>query len=241
MATPMDGKQFSDAVRSLGVKVIERPGYLQHNREGHGNWGPVNGVLHHHTVTKGTAATVSIVDKGYADLPGPLCHGMIAKNGDLHMIGWGRANHAGLGDPDVLAAVIAETTLPKPKRNTIDGNARFYGFESENLGDGKDPWPAAQLRTMAAVGFVLCRYHKWSERSVIGHLEWQVGKVDPRGPGVSMAGIRKATGALLRPVPKPKPPATAPKPPPVLHPVPLTTEARVALLEGRVAKLEGKG
>ncbi|KMS65660.1 peptidoglycan-binding protein, partial [Streptomyces leeuwenhoekii] len=26
-----------------------------------------------------------------------------------------------------------------------------------------------------------CRYHDWDERSVIGHLEWQPGKVDPRG------------------------------------------------------------
>jgi len=222
----MDGQDFSNAVRKLGVKVIEHEGWLTHNRAGHGAWGPVNGVMHHHSVTKGTANTVSICSKGYSELPGPLCHGVIAKNGDLHMIGWGRTNHAGLGDPDVLAAVIAETPFPKPRRNTVDGNAHFYGFESENLGDGKDPWPRAQLDTMALVSYVLCRHHGWSQGSVIGHLQWQVGKIDPRGPGVSMKGIRDATSALLHP-------RTAPAPAPAL-----TLAQRVTALESRVTRLE---
>ena len=30
----------------------------------------------------------------------------------------------------------------------VDGKARFYGFECVNRGDGKDPWPAAQLDAM---------------------------------------------------------------------------------------------
>jgi hypothetical protein len=154
-----------------------------------------------------------------------------------------------------MAAVVAESALPKPKRNTVDGNARFYGFECQNMGDGKDPWPVAQLDTMAIVSYVLCKHHKWTERSVVGHLEWQVGKIDPRGPGVSMSGIRTATGSLLRgatvpkptpPKPKPKPP-TKPTPPPSKpptkptppKPTPLTVEQRLAALEARVTKLGG--
>lgn len=33
------------------------------------------------------------------------------------------------------------------------------------------------VRAAAAV----CRFHGWTERSVIGHLEWQPGKIDPKG------------------------------------------------------------
>ncbi|MFC9596272.1 N-acetylmuramoyl-L-alanine amidase [Streptomyces sp. NPDC056944] len=198
MANPMSGEQFTKRVRSLGIQVVERPGWLTHNRNHKGPWGPVHGVMHHHTVTRGTERTVEICEDGYAGLPGPLCHGVIAKDGTLYMVGWGRANHAGLGDPDVLRAVIREDSpLPTDDEATTDGNRHFYGFESENMGDGKDSWPQAQLDTMAAVSYVICGHHGWTERSVIGHSEWQPGKSDPKGPGVSMGGIRRSTGNLL--------------------------------------------
>ncbi|MEV0019279.1 N-acetylmuramoyl-L-alanine amidase, partial [Streptomyces tendae] len=64
-----------------------------------------------------------------------------------------------------------------------------YGFECENLGDGDDPWPAAQLEAIERAAAALCRHHGWNERSVIGHLEWQPGKVDPRG--FTMASMRE--------------------------------------------------
>jgi hypothetical protein len=138
-------------------------------------------VMIHHTVTKGTANTVRICRDGYASLPGPLCHGVIAKDGKVHLVGYGRANHAGLGDDDVLRAVIAERALPADNEANTDGNRHFYGFECENLGDGKDPWPAVQLEAIEKAAAAICRRHGWNERSVIGHLEWQPGKVDPRG------------------------------------------------------------
>ncbi|MFF9403829.1 N-acetylmuramoyl-L-alanine amidase [Streptomyces sp. NPDC014744] len=125
--------------------VVEVGNWRTHNRNSKRPWGPVNGSIVHHTVTKGTASTVAIVRDGYSSLPGPLCHGMIAKDGRVHMVGWGRANHAGGGDPGVLDQVIAESygsgpTAPtKGNANGTDGNARFYGWECENLGDGKDP------------------------------------------------------------------------------------------------------
>ncbi|NUP37043.1 MAG: LysM peptidoglycan-binding domain-containing protein, partial [Streptomyces sp.] len=51
----------------------------------------------------------------------------------------------------------------------------------ENLGDGKDPWPAAQLEAIEQTSAALCRAHGWTAASVIRHLDWQPGKVDPRG------------------------------------------------------------
>jgi hypothetical protein len=142
----------------------------------------------HHTVTKGSARTVELCRDGYEDLPGPLCHGVITKDGRVHLVGYGRANHAGLGDDDVLRAVIAEKALPADNEANTDGNRHFYGFECENLGDGRDPWPAAQLDAIERVAAAICRHHGWTERSVIGHLEWQPGKVDPRG--FTMASMR---------------------------------------------------
>ena len=184
MADPMSADQFIAALRREGVTVVEVDGWRTRNRNHKGPWGPVNGVMIHHTVTRGTARTVQICRDGHADLPGPLCHGVIAKDGRVHLVGYGRANHAGSGDGDVLQAVIAERALPADDELTTDGNRHFWGFECENLGDGKDPWPEAQLLAIEKVAAAICRHHGWTERSVIGHLEWQPGKIDPRGFGM---------------------------------------------------------
>ena len=195
MATPLTASVFVAALRAEGVRVVEVGDWRTHNRNHKGPWGPVNGVMIHHTVTTGTATSVRICRDGYASLPGPLCHGVIAKDGTVHLVGYGRANHAGLGDPDVLRAVVAETALPPDDEAAVDGNARFYGFECENLGDGKDPWPEAQLEAIERVSAAICRAHGWGAGSVIGHLEWQPGKVDPRG--FTMTAMRDRVAARL--------------------------------------------
>ncbi|MFF3614585.1 N-acetylmuramoyl-L-alanine amidase [Streptomyces sp. NPDC002580] len=196
MASPMSAGSFLDRIREEGVHVVEVGDWRHHNRNHKGPWGPVHGVMIHHTVTSGAERTVGICREGHGDLPGPLCHGVITKDGILHLVGYGRANHAGLGDDDVLRAVIAEKALPHDNEANTDGNRHFYGFECENLGDGKDPWPEVQLDAMAKVSAAICRHHGWSERSVIGHLEWQPGKVDPRG--FTMGFLRGRVRELLK-------------------------------------------
>ena len=184
MATPMSAEAFLKALRDAGLDVVEHAGWQTHNRAGHGPWGPVHGVVIHHTATTGTDTSVRLCWDGSTDLPGPLCHGVIDKSGTMHLVGCGRANHAGRGDGDVLRAVIAERQLPPVTKADTDGNVYFYGFECVNLGDGKDPWPEAQLAAIEKAAAAVCRYHGWSERSVIGHLEWEPGKVDPKGFGM---------------------------------------------------------
>ncbi|MFJ4837184.1 N-acetylmuramoyl-L-alanine amidase [Streptomyces sp. NPDC088746] len=194
MATPLSAAAVLAALRAEGVRVVEVGDWRTHNRNHKGAWGPVNGSIVHHTVTKGTANTVALCRDGHSALPGPLCHGVIAKDGQVHMVGWGRANHAGGGDPAVLAQVTAESygsRPPKPTRgnsNGTDGNHAFYGWECENLGDGKDPWPAVQYDAIVRVQAALIRAHRakgddWGldAKSIIGHLEWSSDKVDPRG------------------------------------------------------------
>ncbi|WP_046499342.1 N-acetylmuramoyl-L-alanine amidase [Streptomyces odonnellii] len=188
MARPMSAGRFLDALTSEGLTVVEVGDWRTHNRDHKGPWGPVHGVMIHHTVTRGTDATVRLCKNGHTALPGPLCHGVIAKDGAVHLVGYGRVNHAGLGDVDVLRAVIAERRLPKEREANTDGNRYFYGFECENLGDGEDPWPDAQLEAIERAAAAVCRQHGWSAASVIGHREWQPGKVDPRG--FTMASLR---------------------------------------------------
>lgn len=210
MSSPLEADRFLAALLAEGVTVVELDGWRTHNRNSRGPWGPVHGVMIHHTVTRGTAETVRIVRDGYEGLPGPLCHGMIAKDGRVHLVGYGRANHAGLGDPDVLAAVIAERPLPVDDEATVDGNRHLYGFECENFGDGRDPWPDEQLLAIERVSAALCRAHGWGARSVLGHLEWQPGKPDPRG--FAMESMRDRIAARLgHSAPGPLPQPTKPK------------------------------
>jgi N-acetylmuramoyl-L-alanine amidase len=196
VAPPMSASSFLDALTREGLTVVEVGDWRHHNRNHKGPWGPVNGVMIHHTVTKGSKQTVDLCRKGHADLPGPLCHGVITKDGRVHLVGYGRANHAGLGDDDVLRAVIAEKALPHDNEANTDGNRHFYGFECENLGDGDDPWPEEQLDAIERAAAALCRHHGWNERSVIGHLEWTDQKSDPRG--FTMDAMRKRIAARLK-------------------------------------------
>lgn len=181
MSEPLSAARFRRALTAEGLRVAEIDGWETHNRNEKGPWGPVHGVMVHHTATSGAESTVRLCHDGRPDLPGPLCHGVITKDGTVHLVGYGRANHAGLGDSDVLRAVIAEKRLPPDDEADTDGNRAFYGFECENRGDGTDDWPPAQLDTLEKAAAALCRAHGWTGRSVIGHLEWQPGKVDPRG------------------------------------------------------------
>ncbi|MCT9090580.1 peptidoglycan-binding protein [Streptomyces sp. ASQP_92] len=211
MATPFTPDRLVSILRAEGVRVVEYGSWRTHNRNHKGAFGPINGVMVHHTVSSGTDASVRLCYDGYADLPGPLCHGVIAKDGTVYLISSGRANHAGGGDPGVLAAVVDERSLPATHKHegsagAADGNSHFYGFECVNLGDGKDPWPAAQLDAIERVSAAICRAYGWSAASVIGHKEWSDWKSDPKG--FAMADMRARIGRRLGSKPtNPTPPA----------------------------------
>ncbi|MFE5207906.1 N-acetylmuramoyl-L-alanine amidase [Streptomyces sp. NPDC056600] len=196
MAKPMAARTFLKLLEDEGLSVEEVGDWRDHHRNAAGPWGPVHGVMIHHTATEGARRTVEICREGRTGLPGPLCHGVITKDGKVHLVGYGRANHAGLGDDEVLRAVIAERALPPENEAQADGNRHFYGFECENRGDGDDDWPEEQLDAIARAAAALCRHHGWSARSVIGHLEWQPGKTDPRG--FTMKSLRERVAERLK-------------------------------------------
>lgn len=197
MSQPLSANAFLSAITVPRAKVHQVGNWRTWNRNHKGLWGPVNGIVVHHTVTRGTDSSVELCRTGYDELPGPLCHIVSDKEGGLHLIGYGRTNHAGLGDATVFAQVVAESynlTPSRPKKNTMDGNARFYGFEMINMGDGKDPWPEAQLDAVANACAGILTAHRWTPKSVIGHKEWQVGKPDPT---FDMVAFRKRVGTFM--------------------------------------------
>ncbi len=224
MATPLSAGRFLSVLKGAGLGVVEHGNWRTHNRNTHGNWGPVNGVMIHHTGPYASEKDmVELCRTGYQDLPGPLCQGVIDRSGTVHLVGYGRCNHAGMGDTDVLLAVIAEkATLPRDNEADTDGNRHFYGFECINTGSQR--WPAAQLDAMARAAAAICHVHGWNEHSVIGHKEWQPGKPDPGG--IDMDDFRARVARHLKgggdkPKPHPKPtPHPEPKPRPKPRPTP---------------------
>lgn len=203
MATPLTADQLVAALRAEGVTVVEVRDWRTHNRNHKGAWGPVNGVMIHHTVTGPGDDVVGLIYDGHSELPGPLATGCITKDGRVHLTANGRANHAGGGDPRVLAAVANESYGDYPpathehqgSTGAVDGNAHFYGWECENEGDGKDPWPRVQYVAMVKATAGICRTHGWGAKSAIGHLEWSDWKPDPRG--FDMKDFRRDLAACL--------------------------------------------
>src|SRR5690606_29597911 len=99
MATPLNADQIVRALKNEGLTVVEYKSWRTHNRNSISSWGPVNGVMIHHTAgSSNVDAAVKLCYDGRSDLPGPLCLGVIDKEGVVHLVGNGRANHAGSGD-----------------------------------------------------------------------------------------------------------------------------------------------
>lgn len=235
MSDPMSAATLLRILKAEGC-VIKTPhtGWATHERDDETGktFGPVHGVMIHHTAAHGD---FEVVYTGNAGLPGPRAHAYINKAGQVLMCSAGRANHAGGGDPDVLNAVIAESYMTKPpatryhegSAGAADGNDAFYGFECENLGDGKDSWPKVQHEAMVRAAAAICRYYQWSDKSVIGHLEWSNWKIDPKG--FSMVAFRADVAACLKQAPGAW--RSAVKPPP---PTKLTVEQRLDRIEKRL-------
>ncbi|MGW8554037.1 peptidoglycan-binding protein [Streptomyces tubercidicus] len=221
MATPLSADGFLSALKHAGLGVVEHGRWRTHNRNRHGNWGPMNGVMIHHTGPYSSEADmVELCRVGYQALPGPLCHGVIDRSGTVHLVGYGRSNHAGMGDTDTLLAVIAENhEHPRANAEDTDGNRHFYGFECINTGN--QPWPSAQLDAMARAAAAVCHAHGWNAHSVIGHKEWKPSKSDPGGIDMDAFRVRVARHLKdhgKKPGPKPHPePKPHPKPKP--HPI----------------------
>lgn len=195
-STPLTPDEIRAALRKFGVKFRETDGWETRNRGDRGNgFGPVYGFGVHHTGDDAADdLDRKVVTNGRSDLPGPLAQFGLNDDGTVDLIGCGRANHFGVGDPDVLAAVRDETYTdypPKPNQNTYDGNGRFYGVETYYSGSHVP----AQYDAMVNLCAAICDAHGWTAKSVIGHKEWTNQKVDPGS--VDMAQFRRDVNARI--------------------------------------------
>lgn len=197
----MTASEIVSQLKKFGIKYAEYKSWRTHNRNSKGAWGPVNGFMVHHTGSDSKDQR-ELLYSGLSNLPGPLCHFGLAQDGTVHLVGWGRANHAGSGDPDVLKAVINESygaNPPVDNQSTVDGNSRFYGVEIWY--SGSHAMTDAQYKTLLKLAAAICDKHGWSEKSVIGHGEWgSPGKWDPgikSGVMMNMANVRKDIKATI--------------------------------------------
>lgn len=240
MSQPMTANQLLTQLKKWGVRYNEVPGWRTHNRDAVGAWGPVNGFMVHHTGDDAVdSADRRVIVEGRSDLPGPLAQFGCNDNGVIDLVGWGRANHAGAGDPNVFQAVIHESYgnyPPKPHYHqgsplppAVDGNSHFYGVETYYSG-GHVPTQEA-YHALVLLAAAVCDFHGWSAKSVIGHKEWSDAKVDPGR--VDMKGFRADVAAALKAGPTK---AAQPKPVKRPHKTPNITEA-LALNEQYAAVL----
>lgn len=193
MAPPLSADTLLAKLKAEGVRVAEHSGWRVHSRNHKGPWGPVNGVVIHHTAGSNS---LNICINGVSGLPGPLCHTHLSKTGVATMVGYGRVNHAGTFAANAHRAVVNESPAhPQPDAaELIDGNQHYYGIEIENLGTGRDPYPAGQYDQAVRWAAAICRGHGWSADSVIGHKEGTRRKIDPSFP---MADFRKDVAERL--------------------------------------------
>lgn len=220
MATPMTPAQVLAQLRKFGIPFTEYKDWKTHNRNHIGAWGPVHGFMVHHTGSDAQDQR-ELLYRGVSGLPGPLCQFGLAQDGTVHLVGWGRANHAGAGDDDVLHAVKNELTIPEDNESNTDGNRHFYGVEVWY--SGAHEMTVAQYSTLRLLAAAVCDFHDWTEKSVIGHGEWgSPGKWDPGyKPGTMMnmdkvradikATIAKEKTAEDKPTAPAKPTPTKPK------------------------------
>lgn len=202
MAAPMTADETRRVLARWRVPFEAVHGWRTRNRNHVGAWGPVHGLVLHHTGDDARdKADLAVVTRGRAGLPGPLAQFGCDDDGTIWLIGCGRANHAGGGDPRVLRAVVEESydsRPPRPQEHTgspgaVDGNARFYGVET--FYSGLQPPTDAARRSLVLLAAAICDHHGWSARSVIGHKEWSDHKIDPGH--VDMAAFRTAVAWRL--------------------------------------------
>lgn len=187
MATPMTAAEVLLGLKKWNIPYKPYLDWATHNRNHMGPFGPVNGFMIHHTGSDSSDQRSLLYD-GRSDLPGPLSQYGIAQDGMVHLIGLGRANHAGKGDPDVLRAVINEDYdkyPPTDNEATVDGNTHFYGVEIWY--SGEHDMTDAQYFSLLRLAAMHLDFHNWTAKSAIAHGEWQPGKWDP---GISNGKMR---------------------------------------------------
>ena len=142
-------------------------------------------VLHHTAAPEGrNAPSLNVVIHGRSDLPGPLCHVLIGRDGTCYVIAAGVAHHAGTGE-----------------WQGVTGNSQAIGIEVENTGTGTEPWTPMLFDVMVRACRALAKGADIPAAMVCGHKEWAPRrKVDPYG--IDMGEFRRLVANPPAPEPE---------------------------------------
>jgi hypothetical protein len=173
---------LAEALRSAGCTVVELAGWQTRGRPG--VFGPVEGVLCHHTAgpASGNAPSLKTIVNGRPDLPGPLSHLHLSRDGTFTLIAAGRCNHAGAGRWQGITS----------------GNTSFIGIEAENAGDGTDPWPDVQMEAYAKGCAAILHHVAAAPVMCIGHKEYALPPGRKIDPSFNMIAFRQQVAAYMQ-------------------------------------------
>jgi hypothetical protein len=168
------------ALLDWGLTVREVPGW---QTRGSTDFNPRGHVCHHDVIgdQAGNHDRVPpIIIEGRPDLDGPLANFWLERDGDVHLVAAGRANHAGTGG-----------------WRGLSGNSSVWGTEANSLGVPTDPWPEVQLEAWYKLCAATCDFSGFSPVMVCGHKEWApTRKTDPHS--IQMAGFRTKVAAATK-------------------------------------------
>ncbi len=188
-------------LKAAGLKVAAVDGWEDRGSRGR-DMGEVLGVICHHTVgpRTGNMPTLHTLTHGRSDLPGPLCHLGLGRDGTYYLIAAGRSNHAGTGI----------------WRGLVNGNSNFIGIEAENTGRSNDfPWPEVQMEAYRRGVAAILKHIGRTADFCCGHKEYALPKGRKPDPSFDMIGFRAGVAEILAgnvaplvPIPRTEPGAT---------------------------------
>lgn len=167
-----------------GLRVAEQPGW---KTRGHGDVGPIRGVICHHTAgaKTGNMPSLRVVTEGRPGLSGPLAQLCLGRDGTYFVVAAGRCNHAGRGNWQGLTA----------------GNTNFIGIEAENTGlvsgPNSDPWPAVQLDAYRRGVAAILKKIRANAIMACGHKEYALPHGRKNDPTFEMPEFRTQVSAIL--------------------------------------------
>jgi len=155
--------ELANRLRARGLKVVETAGW---KTRGSDSFNPKGSVNHHTAGARfGNAPSLNVCINGRSDLPGPLCHVMMARDNTCYVIASGRANHAGPGGWKGLT-----------------GNSSVYGLEWENVGTSAEPIRPDQYLAMVQVHAAFLEGTTKNASLTCNHREWApLRKIDAYG------------------------------------------------------------
>jgi N-acetylmuramoyl-L-alanine amidase-like protein len=170
-----------DVLKAAGLNVQAVDGW---QTRGHGDIGKPQGILCHHTCgpKDGDIRDLHVLVSGRPDLAGPLCNLGLARSGAFWVVAAGKAWHAGVGS----------------WRGVRDGNAHLIGIEAENVGDGKDPWPAVQIDAYKRGCAAILKHIGVQPIMCAGHKEYALPHGRKDDPDFDMDAFRADVVKLMK-------------------------------------------